>query len=78
MGLGLFGYVFPLIVVAVLAALLWALVVEPYSRGNALGDHLRSQEAVDRDTTERDEELLVAGGKPRRRRRSRPKRVGQL
>ena len=40
--LGIFTYVFPLIVVAVLAALLWALVVEPYSRGNALGDHLRS------------------------------------
>ena len=61
LGLGLFDYVYPLIVVAVLAALLWALVVEPYSRGNALGDHLRSQEAVDRDTTERDEELLIAG-----------------
>ena len=61
LGLGLFDYVYPLIVVSVLAALLWALVVEPYSRGNALGDHLRSQEAVDRDTTERGAELLKAG-----------------
>ena len=45
--LGAFGYVFPLIAAAVLASLLWALIVEPYSRGNALGDHLRSQQAVD-------------------------------
>ena len=59
--LGLFKYVFPLIVVAVLAALLWALVVEPYSRGNALGDHLRSQQEVDRETDQRDVDLRDEG-----------------
>ena len=56
-----FGYLFPLIVVSVLAALLWALLVEPYSRGNTLGDHLRSQEQVDAETVRIDEELLVNG-----------------
>ena len=59
--LGMFGYVFPLIVVTVLASLLWALVVEPYSRGNALGDHLHSQLAVDAETVELDEQYLSAG-----------------
>jgi len=61
MDLGAFGYVFPLIAAAVLASLLWALIVEPHSRGNALGDHLQSQQAVDIDTVERDEELLDQG-----------------
>ena len=56
-----FGYLFPFIAVSVLAALLWALVVEPYSRGNTLGDHLRSQEQVDAETVRIDEELLADG-----------------
>ena len=59
--LGFFGYVFPLIVVAVLASLLWALVVEPYSRGNSLGDHLQAQQAVDAETVDLDLELLDQG-----------------
>ncbi len=59
--LGLFGYIFPLVVVVVLPALLWALVVEPYSRGNSLGDHLREQKAVDAETVEQDLELLERG-----------------
>jgi hypothetical protein len=59
--LGVFGYVFPLIVVTVLASLLWALVVEPYSRGNALGDHLHSQLAVDAETVELDEQFVNDG-----------------
>lgn len=59
--LGAFGYVFPLIVVTVLASLLWALVVEPYSRGNALGDHLRSQLAVDAESVALDEGYLKEG-----------------
>ena len=61
LGLGMFTYVFPLIVVAVLAALLWALVVEPYSRGNALGVHLNGQEDVDQETVEMDREILERG-----------------
>lgn len=58
---GDFGYVFPVIVGTVPASLLWALLVEPYSRGNALGDHLSSQLAVDAETVEFDKQYLADG-----------------
>jgi hypothetical protein len=59
--LGIFTWLYPAAVVAVIGALLWALVVEPNSRGNTLGDHLRAGTALDADSSREDARLLAEG-----------------
>jgi hypothetical protein len=61
LALGTFTWIFPAAVVAVMAALLWALVVEPNSLGNTLGDHLRAGRTIDAESTGKDEILIAEG-----------------
>jgi len=61
LGLGMLSWVLPAAIAAVIAALLWALVVEPNSRGNALGDELRASTEIDARAVARDEELVAQG-----------------
>jgi hypothetical protein len=58
--LGPFAWILPLFVVTVIAALLFALVVEPASGGNQLGDELRAARQIDNAAMAMNDELAAA------------------
>jgi hypothetical protein len=57
--LGLFAWILPLFVVTVIAAILFALVVEPASRGDLLGEEIRAGTAIDNATMADDHRLAA-------------------
>jgi hypothetical protein len=57
--LGLFAWILPLFVVTVIAAILFALVVEPASRGDLLGEEIRAGTAIDNATIADDRRLTA-------------------
>ncbi len=59
--LGFVTWLLPAAIAAVVAALLWALIVEPNSRGNALGDELRASAAIDAKAVAEDDALKAQG-----------------
>lgn len=59
--LGVVSWVLPAAIAAVVAAVLWALIVEPNSRGNALGDQLRASAGLDAQTVAENDRLLAEG-----------------
>jgi len=55
------SWVLPAAIAAVIVALLWALIVGPNSRGNALGDELRASTAIDEKVVEDNNRLVTLG-----------------